>query len=438
MRISVGFVVFVLVLLLVALAGCAEKEPPKYAKETTSTPQTDSKTQMVDSEKEKQLKLLKTAKSGHITTFTKNWDEDAEDDGIVVYVTLKDEKDDTVMFEGVSLPVDIEIYTKEYENFKPVKGRLIYQGKAMITSWKDGNMFLSAGIRVPFEDIKAKESDDEFGILYVKVHLPDGRVIEAKEDFGVRIKPEIIGTRTPTPKPSEQEVVELELGESYKTSNLNVTVKAIKTNVIADEFGNRWAEEDSVFIVATVKVENTGSEKEYISTSDFWLTDESGRRYDAEIWSTGSGKLYPKEYRNLVVGFEVPKNAQKIFVKYNPSFGSQIAVWKGEVGHLKQMEPKIEIERGKIEGGTSFGEFVIKKVIFYATNKGNWPIYLGKVEVKYGGGSWEYLGYVREIIEPGEKKTIELSEYEYFETMPSVRVRFVDDDHVLAEGWAWI
>ena len=172
----------VLIMLSVTLAGCEENEPPKYAK--------PSETIQKPSVSEQQLELLKTVTHASVMVFTKNWDADAEDDGLAVYVTLKDANDETVKFKGVSLPVDIEIYTEEYKDFKPVKGRLVYKGTATITSWKDGNFLLSGGIRIPFEDIKVTKADPEWGIIYVKVHLPDGRVIEAKEDFGVRIKPE--------------------------------------------------------------------------------------------------------------------------------------------------------------------------------------------------------------------------------------------------------
>ena len=164
------------------LAGCTEKEAPKYAKPSETIQETKVS--------EQQLELLKTVTHASIIVFTKNWDEDAEDDGLAVYITLKDENDEIVKFKGVKLPVEIEIYTKEFKDFKPVKGRLVYKGTATITSWKDGNFLLSGGIRIPFEDIKATEADPEWGIIYVRVHLPDGRIIEAKEDLGVRIKPE--------------------------------------------------------------------------------------------------------------------------------------------------------------------------------------------------------------------------------------------------------
>ena len=135
------------------MAGCAKKEAPKYAKPSETIQET--------AVSEQQLELLKTVTHASIMVFTKNWDEDAEDDGLAVYITLKDANDETVKFRGVSLPVEIEIYTKEYESGKPVKGRFVYKGTATITSWKDGNFLLSGGIRIPFEDIKTTEADPE-------------------------------------------------------------------------------------------------------------------------------------------------------------------------------------------------------------------------------------------------------------------------------------
>ncbi len=183
MKLRFGYYMFILTTIVICtvLAGCTEREAPKYAR--------PSKTIQETKVSEQQLELLKKITHASVMVFTKNWDEDAEDDGLAVYINLKDANDESVKFKGVNLPVEIEIYTQEFKDFKPVQGRLVYKGTATITSWKDGNFLLSGGIRIPFEDIKTTETDPEWGIIYVKIHLPDGRIIEAKEDFGVRIKP---------------------------------------------------------------------------------------------------------------------------------------------------------------------------------------------------------------------------------------------------------
>ena len=76
------------------------------------------------------------------------------------------------------------------DNFKEVKDRMVYSGSGSIDSWKDGNFMFDGGIKVSFDDIKAVESDSDYGALFVKIHTPDGQVFEAKDIMGTRIKPE--------------------------------------------------------------------------------------------------------------------------------------------------------------------------------------------------------------------------------------------------------
>jgi len=47
-------------------------------------------------------------------TMPKNLDADAEDDSIVVYPDLNDGLGETVMFNGVELPIEIKIYTTKF------------------------------------------------------------------------------------------------------------------------------------------------------------------------------------------------------------------------------------------------------------------------------------------------------------------------------------
>lgn len=176
-----GLIAIVAISAAVMFAGCVEEggetaEPTGQAEKIT--------------EESKQIELLSTAVSGSVGTMTKNWDADAEDDGIVVYPDLKDSSGETVKFEGVELPVEIKIYTTKYtEDYKEVKDRLVYSGTGTIDSWKDGNFFFEGGIKIPFEDINTVESDEDYGWVYTTITLLDGRTIEARDEFA-RIKPE--------------------------------------------------------------------------------------------------------------------------------------------------------------------------------------------------------------------------------------------------------
>lgn len=202
------FVAGFLVVLLF-MAGCSTRESNTTASSGTAAAPAQTQTQTTQqsqqtqpqtpnqsagptvetrSEREVQESLLSTVKKLSVSALSKNWDEDAEDDGIVVYPDLQDAGGQTVKFDNYVLNVSIEIWTLKFDdNFNQVKDRLIYSGTSTIDSWKDGNMFYEGGIKVPYEEIRSIDSDDEYGRLYAKVNLPDGRTIEAKTDL-VRIK----------------------------------------------------------------------------------------------------------------------------------------------------------------------------------------------------------------------------------------------------------
>jgi len=136
-----------------------------------------------------QKDILATAIIAAVDTSSKNWDEDLQDDGIIAYPELRNISDDAVKFEGIELKVDIEIWTRKIDDdFKEVRDRKIYNSSWTIDSWKYGTFIYDKGIIIPFEEIKAVESDSDYGELYVKIYANDG-VYEAKSPRGVRIKP---------------------------------------------------------------------------------------------------------------------------------------------------------------------------------------------------------------------------------------------------------
>ena len=172
----------ILAIVVVAMfAGCTEETSE------TATPAGQVEEVIGDS---KQTNVLATAVTGSVMTVSKNWDADADNDGIIVYPDLKDSSGETVKFEGINLPVKIEIYTtKLTKDYEEVKDSLVYSGTGTIDSWKDGNFFFEGGIKIPFENIKAAGSDSDYGWVYAAVSLPDGRTIEAVEKYA-RIKQE--------------------------------------------------------------------------------------------------------------------------------------------------------------------------------------------------------------------------------------------------------
>ncbi|MDK2974444.1 MAG: hypothetical protein PWP08_815 [Methanofollis sp.] len=118
-----------------------------------------------------------------VSTMRENWDADAEDDGITVHPNLLDQYDETVKYSDASIPIDIQIWTTKFDdNFKEQKDKLVYKGSGTITTWKDGNMFMKGGIKVPFSSMNVP-SDEMFGWTYVTIHTPDGKTYEAVDKF---------------------------------------------------------------------------------------------------------------------------------------------------------------------------------------------------------------------------------------------------------------
>ena len=118
-----------------------------------------------------------------VSTIKAHWSSGAEDDGITVHPALKDVTNQIVIWSGVQLPVDIEIYSTKFDaNFNQIKDRLVYKGTGTITNWQDGNMFMGGGIQVPFASMNVPKGES-FGWTYVTVHMPDGKTYSAKDEF---------------------------------------------------------------------------------------------------------------------------------------------------------------------------------------------------------------------------------------------------------------
>lgn len=193
-KIALG-IILAFILLFVGCVGCMSYTAVKVGESleesgTVSTTEATPGTQGTTPD-QSQLELFKIVNHASVSTSPKNWDADAEDDGIIVYPELKDINNDVVKFSGIELKVDIELWTTELDsNWKEVKGRKVYSGTGTIDSWKDGNPFMDGGIKVSFDDINTVESDKQFGAILIKIHTPDGKVYEVDNDLVTRIKPE--------------------------------------------------------------------------------------------------------------------------------------------------------------------------------------------------------------------------------------------------------
>ncbi len=168
------------VITLVFSVGCTSKSGPTQASPIQVTPTQAPQSQVTTSPAYNDFSQVT-----HVTVSTvkAHWSSGAEDDGITVHPDLQDAAGQTLKWSGVSLPVDIEIYTLKFDaNYKQVKDKLVYKGTGTINSWQDGNMFLNGGIQIPFADMNVP-GGETYGVTYVTVHTPDGKTYSDKWEY---------------------------------------------------------------------------------------------------------------------------------------------------------------------------------------------------------------------------------------------------------------
>lgn len=113
----------------------------------------------------------------------RNWDADAENDGIAVDITFWDDQHDVVSFEGVQCKVIVRIFTLRAA-LTPEKDRLVYEGTFMINGSNDVDAVFHRGIQIPFEDINVdKRKDPQFGIMEITVEIPNVGRFSASDEF---------------------------------------------------------------------------------------------------------------------------------------------------------------------------------------------------------------------------------------------------------------
>lgn len=133
---------------------------------------------------------LSQATQLQVTTVMAHWTNGPVNDGITVHPALLDAGGRKVQWSGTAIPVDIEIYTIDFDmKQKPVRGQKVYGGSGTISNWTDGDPFKGGGIRVPFYRINVPSSDNRFGWTIATVHLPDGRTLTGQFNATQLIQP---------------------------------------------------------------------------------------------------------------------------------------------------------------------------------------------------------------------------------------------------------
>ena len=122
-----------------------------------------------------------------------NWDADAKDDGLRVWVELQDINEDEVRYRNINVPVEIIIYSTESKTYPWKSARVIYSGYGLLTHWDDDAFVTGAkGIKdISWEEIASTLPGEieDLGILYIILSLGNGKEYSA-EYYPVRIKAE--------------------------------------------------------------------------------------------------------------------------------------------------------------------------------------------------------------------------------------------------------
>ena len=149
-------------------------------------------------------------------------------------------------------------------------------------------------------------------------------------------------TSSPTATPTE---LNLKIGETAKTSELEVTIISAEMKryytYYSDFFNDPMTETSSpenIFIIVEADIKNIESDRSFVSSGDFSVTDSEGYRYDPELYAGKDGlEMFKELYSNQKVKgrviFEVPKSANDLKIQYdfgNLFSGTKLASWKVE------------------------------------------------------------------------------------------------------------
>jgi hypothetical protein len=173
------------ILILILCTGCTGQVGPAQVAATPPSP--TGATSVIPSLQPDDLSQVTRIE---VTTVLAHWSEGPVSDGITVHPALLDASGHKVQWSGMTIPVDIEIYTIDFDSKqKPVRGQRVYGGSGTIANWTDGDAYKRGGIRVPFYKINVPSSDNRFGWTYATVHLPDGRTLTGQFNATQLIQP---------------------------------------------------------------------------------------------------------------------------------------------------------------------------------------------------------------------------------------------------------
>lgn len=125
--------------------------------------------------------------------------------------------------------------------------------------------------------------------------------------------------------------LELNIGETAKTSELEVTVKTAEVTDSFSYYDSIWeermterADPEKTFVIIEVEIKNVGNDEETAYAGEFSVTDSEGYRYEQDYKTyyfddeaLGLVSLYPNQKAKGKILFEIPEDATELKIQYN-------------------------------------------------------------------------------------------------------------------------
>lgn len=172
------------------------------------------------------------------------------------------------------------------------------------------------------------------GIVFISGCVEDESPIKAPEN--------LVSKASPETQPKASTELNLKIGETAKTSDMEVTVIATEKEKfyqyyfeIMQKYDTKVAPLGNDFVLADVEIKNIGSGNLFVGSSEFSAADSEGYRYDPELYYGDDGlemlqELYPNQKIKGKIVFKIPEDASGLKINYdfgNIFSGIKLASW---------------------------------------------------------------------------------------------------------------
>jgi hypothetical protein len=157
-------------------------------------------------------------------------------------------------------------------------------------------------------------------------------------------KADTTATSSPTTTATSPTELTLKVGETAKTSKIEVTVITAQKTSYYEYYSEilgtmtKEASPGKTFVLIEVEIKNIGSDRVFVGSSEFSMTDSEGYKYDPQLYygqSTDGLDMIKELYQNQKmkgkVLFEVPESATGLKIQYdfgNLFIGVKLATWE--------------------------------------------------------------------------------------------------------------